>query len=54
MNNAVLVFMMSLCVIGLDSVDPFPVLGAVTGILLQLVNTGSKARYILEHGRPLL
>jgi len=35
---------------GLDTVDPFPVLGAVTGVLLQLVNTGSKARYVLSLG----
>jgi len=45
-----LVLLMLLCGTGLDSVDPFPVLGAVTGILLQLVNTSSKARYTLEHG----
>jgi len=37
------------CIAGLDTVDPFPVLGAVTGILLQLVNTGSKARYLFGH-----
>jgi len=34
-------------VTGLDTVDSFPVLGAVTGILLQLVSGGSEARYVV-------
>lgn len=37
-------------VAGLDTVDSFPILGAVTGILLQLVSTGSKSRYVFGHG----
>jgi len=41
-----------MCGTGLESVDPFPILGAVTGVLIRLVNAGSKARYTF--GRVLL
>jgi len=41
-----LLFLHYCVVAGLDTVDSFPILGAVTGILLQLASTGSKSRYV--------